>query len=235
MAECIHGFEEGMCDSCYPKAPKAEVVPIRRSRPSVAPRTAGSPVKRVQIAAQRIYHVTHIQNLEGILDYGLLADAKPEVDVSSALTRELRSTADVEPGSAVASYVPFYLAPDSTLWEQLRDGASDPRWSAAARDSASADYVVLVTTVGALGTGAVVVDGDAAGSSAVFATTPSEVDGMLRRLHGTDQVRDAEVLVKDSFSFESVQLIGVANEPMRDRVRELVGDTKVAVYPPWFQ
>jgi hypothetical protein len=69
----------------------------------------------------------------------------------------------------------------------------------------------------------------------VFATTPSEVDGMLRRLHGTDQVRDAEVLVKDSFAFDAVQLIGVANEPMRDRVRELVGDTKVAVYPPWFQ
>ena len=235
MAECIHGFEDGMCDSCYPKTPRAAPIVVRRGRSSVAPRTAGSPVKRVQIAAQRIYHVTHVRNLEGILDHGLLASADAEVDVSSAITRELRATAEVGAGESVSSYVPFYLAPDATLWEQLRDGAVEPRWSLAAREAVPADFVILVTSVGALGESAVVCDADAASGDSEFATTPSEVDGMLRRLHGTDHVRDAEVLVRGSLSFDAVQLIGVANDPMRDKVRELVGDTKVAVYPPWFQ
>jgi hypothetical protein len=61
---------------------------------------------------------------------------------------------------------------------------------------------------------------------------------MLARLYGTDQAKDAEVLVKGSVSFDAVQLIGVANDPARDRVRGILDAagvrTKVAVYPPWF-
>ena len=49
---------------------------------------------------------------------------------------------------------------------------------------------------------------------------------------------EAKQAAKDSVPFEAVQLIGVANEPQRDRVRALLDAagvrTKVAVYPPWF-
>jgi hypothetical protein len=238
VAECIHGFEDGLCDSCYPKA---EVERPRASRVGVTTTTRRpAPVKTsrksLNTGEQRIYHVTHVRNLDAILDAGeLRADGTPAVDVSSELTRELRRTAEVIPGSAVSDYVPFYLAPDSELWEDLRAGAHDEtRWSAAARSAASSDFVILVSTAKQLGEGAVVSDNDAVGSLTRFAMTPDDTNRMLVRLHDAEGLRGAEALARDPFPFSAVQLVGVANEPMRDRVRDLVGDTKVVVYPPWF-
>lgn len=230
-----------MCDSCYPK-----IVPEKPkvTRAAAAPRRIAGVTttkKSINAAEHRIYHVTHIRNLEAILDTGeLRADARPVVDVNTDLTRELRRTAEVSPGQSVADYVPFYLAPEATLWQDLGSGASDEtRWSGAARAAASADFVFLVSTAKALGDDAVITDGDAAGTYTRFATTPEEAGRMLVRLHDDDRARDAEALAKDSFAFDAVQLIGVANEPMRDRVKEMLRDadfgTKVAVYPPWFQ
>ena len=236
-AECIHGFEAGMCDQCYPKAVPEKPKVARAAAPPK--RTAGAVRTRVvNLAEQRVYHVTHVRNLEHILETGgLVAGTTPAIDLSSELTRELRSTAEVSPGESVADYVPFYLSPVATLWEELRRGAAEPRWSPAARTAASTDFVLLVTTVRALGD-AVIADGDAAGSYTRFATTPDSVEGMLGRLHGTDAALDAEALVKGSFDFAEVTLIGVANDPARARVKTMLDDanfaTKVAVYPPWF-
>lgn len=194
---------------------------------------------------QRVFHVTHLRNLEGIVGAGgLVAGESPEVDFSSPLARELRSSATVGEGGAqpVSAYVPWYLTPDAEVWNELRRGAAEPRWSAAARAAASVDLVVLVSTVKALGDLAdgdiVVADGDAAGTYTRFAGGADPALRMLARLHNTDHALAAEVLVKDSVPFEAVQLIGVANEPQRDRVRALLDAarvrTKVAVYPPWF-
>jgi hypothetical protein len=238
VAECIHGFEGELCDSCYPKS-----VPERPrwSRVGASPPIRRTPTvttsrKSINVGEQRIYHVTHVRNLDAILDAAeLRADASPVVDVSSDLTRELRLSAEVIPGQSVAEYVPFYLSPDSALWEDLRGGAQDEtRWSPAARASASSDFVVLVSTAKQLGDDAVITDGDAAGSLTRFASSPDEFKRMLVSLHDADGLRSAEALAKGSFPFSAVQLVGVANEPMRERVRDLVGDTKVVVYPPWF-
>jgi hypothetical protein len=195
--------------------------------------------KPVNIADQRVFHITHVRNLEAILASGALdATASPLVDVSSELARELRATVEVSPGVSVAEFVPFYLAADANLWLELRRGAVEPRWSAAARAAASADFVLLVSTVAALGDSAVICDGDAAGMYTRFAVSPDSADGMLRRLHATEQQRDAEALVRGSVPFDAVTLIGVANDPLRDSVREILAAagraTKVAVYPPWF-
>lgn len=56
---------------------------------------------------------------------------------------------------------------------------------------------------------------------------------MLERLYDTDVRPDAEALAKGDVPWSAVQLVGVANEKVRDRVRQLT-KTKVAVYPPWF-
>ena len=241
VPECIHGFEPGLCDSCYPKVvPEKPKVPRSAAVPR---RIAGVTMTKKSISAadQRIYHVTHIRNLAAILDTGeLRADTRPLVDVSTELTRELRRTAEVRPGESVADHVPFYLAPDASLWQQLRGGALDEtRWSGAARAAASGDFVFLVSTARALGDDAVISDADAAGSVTRFTSTPDEADRMLVRLHNDDRARDAEALARYFFAFDAVQLVGVANEPMRDRVRAMLHDadfaTKVAVYPPWFQ
>lgn len=237
--------------------------------------------KRSIVASQqRIYHVTHVRNLEAILDSReLRADATPVVDVSTALTRELRATVEL-PGvmptasgeiSTVASRVAFYLSPDATLWNDLRSGAADEvRWSTAARSAAASDFVVLVSTIGAVGgqvggavgsqvggavggaaggavgsrfagqvSDVVVTDGDAAGTYTRFFTGEG-VQRAVERAHDSETIGvGAEVLAGGVVDFASIQLIGVANDPARDRVRELViaagFSTKVAVYPPWFQ
>lgn len=186
--------------------------------------------------------MTHLRNLEGIVGAGgLVAGEQPEFDFSSPLARELRASATIgapgDAGSSVSAYVPWYLSPEAEVWNELRRGAAEPRWSAAARAVASADLIVLVSTVKALGD-IVVADGDAAGTYTRFAAGSEQALRMLARLHGTEQADTAEVLVKDSVPFEAVQLIGVANEPQRDRVRAILDTagvrTKVAVYPPWF-
>ena len=239
MSECIHGLEIPLCDICYPKAQPEKPAPVRRTASPRTSRVAGVNTSRKSIdpAQQRVYHVTHIRNLEEILESGeIRADATPVVDLSTDLTRELRQTAEVTPERSVAGYVPFFLAPTATVWDDLRRGAADEtRWSAAARSSAPFDFVVLVSTVARLGEGVIITDGDAAGSLTRF-WSGDDVTPALTALHDSESLDAAEVLAPGTVLYEAVQLIGVANDRVRDRVRELsTGGTKVAVYPPWFQ
>ncbi len=241
MPECIHGLEIPLCDACYPKTQPEKPAVVRRPA-GRAPRLAGATSttkKSVAPAQQRVYHVTHIRNLEVILETGeIAADATAVVDLSTDLTRELRRTAtfttDASTERSVSEYVPFYLAPSATRWDELRRGAEDEtQWSAAARAAASVDFVVLVTTVAALGPDAVITDGDAAGSLTRF-EGGDDLTRALSRLHDTQTLDAAEALALGAVPVESIQIIGVANDRVRDRVRELTG-IKVAVYPPWFQ
>src|SRR5680860_945433 len=134
--ECIHGFENQLCDSCFPKAAPAKPV-TRATTSSRTKRVPGAPRassnKLPVLADQRAYHVTHISNLENILRTGQLVAAAqietPILDISSPLTRELRSTASLSTGESVDHYVPFSLVPESSTWRELRDGATEPRWS----------------------------------------------------------------------------------------------------------
>lgn len=186
----------------------------------------------------RVYHVTHVRNLPSILEEGaLVARATPVVDLSSELARELRQTAEAF-GRPVADFVPFSLAPESASWDELRRGAAEPRWSAAARAAALPDFVFLVTTVAALGPEAVIASGDAAGTYTRFATG-EEAPRMLAHLNSDPEARAAaEALAPERVDFRSIQLIGVAHEPARDDVRALLAGSgfapKIAVYPPWF-
>ena len=235
MPDCIHGLEIPLCDSCFPKAVPEKPKVVRAS--SRTPRFAAvaTSKKSINTGAQRVYHVTHINNLEGILATGaLLANAAPTVDLSTELTRELRRTARVcADGRMVSEYIPFYLTPSATLWEQLREGAVDEtRWSPAARAATTSDFVFLVSTVEALGEESVIADGDAAHSLTRFATGDS-LTRMLERLHDSDDVQEAEALALAPFPIELVQLVGVSNDRVRDRVRKLTS-VKVVVHPPWF-
>ncbi len=252
MAECIHGLAVSLCDVCNPKAtpePTRRVNVARVARPA-SPRTTdtsrsprvSSSRKSISASAQRVYHVTHLRNLEAILASGALsADAAPIVDVSTDLARELRATAVVAPDLSVAAHVAFFLSPDATLWSELRSGAEDEiRWSGAARRATPADFVVLVTTIGDLGPDVVVTDGDAAVTYTRF-VTGGGVQRAVERAYDNDDVRVvAEALAPGAVPLGAIQLIGVANDPVREWVREMVSHTgsgaapKVAVYPPWF-
>jgi len=206
-----------------------------------------------------VYHLTHVRNLEQILDSGQLRGGQgavavasapaaawfPAIDLSSELTRELRVTAEVRPGLSVSECVPFFLSPNAELWNELRSGVVEStRWSDAARAAGSTDFVMLVTTIGALGAGAVIADDDAAGTFTRFSAHPDDRARFFSRL-SQEQLLRAEVLASGTVELSTVQLIGVANDPMRERVRGMLvavaggrSDTallKVAVYPPWFQ
>jgi hypothetical protein len=216
-------------------------------RPTRSASTGGN------VGEQRIYHITHIKNLPAILDNGQLlpqaGGAVPEVDISSADNRQARQATTV-PGQAdrsVSHYVPFFLSPDSSLWDSIRSHDADPRLAGSADAWATFDFVVLVSTVGTASghtgdDGTVVTDGDAAAAVSRFAATADARERMLRALRGgsaSDAILDAEFLVAESFPFELVTLIGVANDKVRDAVKGILAPSgfrpKVAVYPPWFQ
>ena len=201
--------------------------------------TAAPPTLR--LPGRRVHHVTHVRTLESIaLDGELRADAEPDVDVSSATTRELRATATVPDGRSVASFVAFSIAQDSTRWQELREGAVGSHWSDAARAAKASEFVILAVPVDALGGDVVFADGDAGAVATRFATGVEAGTQALRRLHAIDpEFRDAELLAAGPVPLEAVAVVTVANDRVRDEVRAIFTNAgrrapRIAVYPPAF-
>jgi len=257
VAECIHGFDEGLCDICYPR--RAATAPGPRSaRAATGPR-ASRPAGRsggsrpsspadpsappLTLATQRAFHFTHLRNLEAIVvDGALRAAAAPELDLSSPTVRALRAETEADRGRSVAEYVAFHASPQATRWREVRDGAPGPHWSDAARRLRPSEFVVLVAPAAALGDELVATDGDAAAPASRFAVGPDAATALLRRVrHADPQLADVELLAPDAVPLSGIALIGVPNEPVRDRVRAMLAEDgragpapKIAVYPPWF-
>lgn len=244
--ECIHGFEAGFCDICYPAPVPEQIKPVRVStaggvrRPN--PRVAGAPhVAPFSLATQRFFHVTHLRNLQAIMHTGeMRADVDPEVDVSSVTTRELRASVDLADGTNVAQHVAFYASPIAARWAELRDGAIGPHWSDEARAAKAAEFVLLAVPATALGADIIAADADAAAPATSFGHGVADATQLLRHLRTDDpDFLAAEILIPHAVPFDSVALIGVANDRVRDTVRTMLSDAggyapKVAVYPPWF-
>ncbi|MFD1713436.1 DarT ssDNA thymidine ADP-ribosyltransferase family protein [Amnibacterium flavum] len=262
MAECIHGFEEGLCDSCYPREVKVdESKPVMKRGKAAAvrgPRTvpagtttrprsrgegriaAARPV--VPLGSRRIYHVTHISNFESILhDVAIRAGATPMIDLLSPEARAARSTAEVVAGEPVSAFVPFALSPDAAWWNLILTGAIEPTWSDAARKEAATQYIMLVGTVGAIGPDVVVSDRDAASPLARFGVGLNAASALMRSaLEDDPELIHPEVLARGDYPLEQIVLLAIPNEPVRERVKQLIRDSgeqapKLAVYPPWFQ
>ena len=240
-SECIHGFESMQCVICFPAA--APTRPAARRAPASRPSRRESPVRAsspaVSTGETRIHLVLSIDDLSRALDAAAIGAELSVVNaLASDLGRELRESAEIA-GRPATSFVSFSLTPEGGAWAQLRGGASEPQWSDRARKATPADFVVLVSTLARVGEDAVVADGDASGSGTRLAYTPEDVRRMLGRLREDPAARDAaEVLVPGEVPFETIQLIGVANDPAKERVRAILAahgtPTRVAVYPPWF-
>lgn len=255
MAECIHGFDDGMCDSCFPRArpepaasrgatTTAQAAP-RVSTPRVrrAPGSSATGAGRVpSFASRRLYHVTHARNLEAILLDGAIlsiaSGADPDVDVSAPVVRQLRATAEVGDGRTVAEFVPFGLSPDADRWAELREGALGSHWSTAAKLTGPTEYTMLVVAAEKLGEDIVIADGDASAPATTFsAKDPSRA--ISRATRSDADLGSVEVLVADRVPLSAVLLIGVPNDPMRNRVRRMFDAVdspppRIVVHPPWF-
>ena len=281
IEECIHGLDGELCALCFPPAaPVASTAPAVRAPRASRARTAEAPTALRSVAApittgtaktkrhddnvgeQRIYHLTHIRNLPGILAAGrLLADTsdawadRPVVDISSPANRDARRDTRVAgPDSlAVADHVPFFLSPNALVWDNIRAQSLDPRLSDDAHDAAAFDFVILVSTVkkvldqqvaaadDASASHFAVTDGDAAFTNTSIGATADSADTLLRTLRAdldSDAILKAELLVPGEVPFGLVTLIGVANDRVRDAVKPILAAAnhkpKVAVYPPWF-
>ncbi|MCD5347797.1 DarT ssDNA thymidine ADP-ribosyltransferase family protein [Agromyces sp. S2-1-8] len=129
--ECIHGFDEGLCATCFPpKQPEPTATttsPVRgstrenartathstrtataeASRPSSRPSSSARPLTAppLEVGTMRIYHVTHLDNLAKILGSGAIVPdsggANPVVDIAAPAVREYRRTAEVPGTDAV--------------------------------------------------------------------------------------------------------------------------------------
>jgi hypothetical protein len=255
VAECIHGFEEGMCDICAPRrsaaatptatraAPRAAPVPRTRRSPGTAPASSATGAPRLPpFGARRLYHVTHARNLESILLDGAIrsigSGADPDVDVAAPIVRELRATRDVGNGRPVTDFVPFSLTPDADRWAELRSGAAGSHWSAAARLTSATEFVMLVAGANQVGAEVVVAEGDASAPATRF-TVGEPARAVARAAREDPELASVELLVPDQVPLDAVLLIGVSNEPMRSRVRRMFDaiertPPKIVVHTPWF-
>jgi hypothetical protein len=259
VAECIHGFEDGLCDICFPRqapepAPTVAASATRTAtrstttRPAMKPAkrhagaAAGLPPKVPPFASRRLYHVTPMANLESILIDGeiraIASGFEPDLDVAAPLARQLRAHADVGDGRHVDEFVPFAASTDADRWVELREGADEPHWSAAARGLTPSDYVVLVAVGRDLGPDLVVADGDAAAPTTRF-TLGDPARAVLQAARVDPELTAVEILAPNAVSLTAVNLIAVANEPARVRVRRMFADVegappRVVVHPPWF-
>jgi hypothetical protein len=267
--ECIHGFERELCDICAPRKREplldadgeVRTIPKRRaasrkpeslrSTPAlardsaavaVAAQSAARPV--ASFSSQRVYHWTHVSNLPAIVAAAEIragVAAEPELDVSSEATRALRGGVTTAAGTPVAEHVPFSLSPHASAWDVLRSGAEGYEWSDAARTARATDFVMLVVPVTALGDEFVVTEGDAAVQGVRQGAGLDDASSMIRRFSLADpDLLEPEVLVPGAVPFEAVSLVGVPNDKMRDRVKQLLADAgghapRVSVYPPWFR
>src|SRR4051812_12629266 len=254
MAECMHGFDEGMCDICFPRKaaepPPTVAATTTRTATRVAPprtrrlteRPAGAPPKLPPFGSRRLYHVTHARNLEAILLDGAIravgAGADPDVDIAAPVIRQLRATTNVGDGRMVSAFVPFALSRGAGWWSELREGAPGARWSAAARLTSPAEYLALVVAAERIGPDVVIAEGDSSAPATHFmiGEPPRSLAIAARQ---DPELVVTEVLVADRVPLEAVVLLGGPNEPMRTRVREMfpaVGQPprKIVVHPPWF-
>ncbi len=255
MAECIHGFEAGMCDICFPRATPEPAAAVRAAAPRVRVASTRPPTRSLRPSAsapsgptlpafgsRRLYHVTHQRNLESILLDGAIrsiADgAEPDLDVAARIVRDLRARADVGDGRTVDRFVPLALTPDADRWVELREGAVGAHWSAAARLTGATEYVMLVVSAAKLGSDVVVANGDASAPATRFSI--GEPTRAVSRAATVDpELVAAEVLVEGSIPLEAVVLVGVPNEPARSKVRAMfqaVETTapRIVVHTPWF-
>lgn len=273
MAECIHGFDEGMCAICFP-APEPQSPPSRPGQDASRPSSTRSPRRSTRparvaghsrpddrgksprdIGEHRLYHVTHLNNLPSILDSGALLpfedigdSAVPFVDIASPEHRAARRNVTID-DARLTTMVPFLFSPDARIWLSLRSRRPDSRLSDTSTSHPPTEFIMLVAAVNAfrprtdVGEGGtyLVSDREASDPSARVAADDGDARRLLSRLLTADDIdaSDAEVLVPGPVPLDRIAIVGVANEKVRDLVRDALRtagySTRVAVHPPWFR
>lgn len=193
----------------------------------------------------RVFHFTHLRNLEGIISEGLWCDAAcrreglTEVEIGSAGIRERRlhlPVGNVGAGGYVGDYVPWYFGPRSPMMFTLarnnyefREGFDEVVY-----------LVSSVSTIAGLGGEWIASDRNAALSLAEFTDDEDAlVDHIswevVRARYWTDypdgaDLRAAEFLVHETVPWEAVEVIATKTQGTREQVQAML--TGVDHSPP---
>jgi hypothetical protein len=203
-----------------------------------------------------LYHFTHVHNLPGIVENGLLCDSacrrtratKVEVGSGEIKRRRLARAVPIEPGGFIGDYVPFYFAPRSPMMYSL--GLNNYEYRGGFRE-----VVYLVTTfeqVVDLGLMWVVTDRNAAQAVARFVGNEPELDGhvdwpLMAQTQwgrtpddpGRPDRRMAECLVLDRVPWEAFTVIATrtadaAADAIRHASRSDDSAASVVIRKDWY-
>ena len=196
-----------------------------------------------------IYHITHLDNLAGILrERGLWCDAQriargfanTNIGHKHIKARRLARPVPTPPGGHLGDYVPFNFCPRSVMLYAVNRGHND-------YGGGQTSVVHLVSSVkraAALGRPWAFTDRHAELAHALYY---NDVKALVEVPWNTmaetywkevKEERQAEFLVHQSFPWEGIAAIGVISEPVKSQVEYLIsGDThrpKIVVKPEWY-
>lgn len=206
----------------------------------------------------QVYHITHIDNLAGILrDGALLSDAamtnrggpSSVIGMSGIKARRLQLLVYCHAGTKVGEYVPFYFCPRSIMLFVIHKG-NHPNLAYRGGQGAilhlEADVLRIIAWASSIGRKWAISLGNASTRYARFECTANAL-GLLnwQAIANNDftdpdvsEGKQAEFLVHESFPWTLVDRIGVQNQRMRQRVRQVVQSSShrpsVDVLPSWY-
>jgi hypothetical protein len=208
---------------------------------------------------QKIYHITHINNLEGILsDKVIWSDAKRlklgldcEIVGMSKIKKRRLEELEVKchPGTKVGEYVPFYFCPRSIMLYILYMGNHPDinyREGQGPIVHLQADLMASIRWAEKHKVRWTFSDRNAGANVVKFYKTLDGLDKInWSAVAATDWWRDiiikegkqAEFLVYESFPWELVEKIGVHNNIVQQKVIEkLTGENQslVSIEPSWY-
>jgi hypothetical protein len=196
----------------------------------------------------RLYHITHIRNLESIIQKGgIMCDSFmndnhiEHVGIAHKHIKERRARKRVplDPGGMLADYVPFYFATRSPMLYAIHTGYVE---GYSEGQGSILHFVTSVETVLSKRLPFVFTDGHAEMAISRFFHDVSyldQVDWEIMKAtywNDTDQDNDrrrrrqAEFLVRDFFPWKLIEKIGVMNNEVAERVDDILSSsTKVPV------
>ena len=201
-----------------------------------------------------IFRVTHVDNLQWILEHGLHCKASSVLDPNfieignpDLIQKRPTKSVQIAPGGTLDQYIPFYFTPCSPMLYNIRTG-----WNSLARRS-SRELVFLVTslrTLAAHGVPFMFSDRHAFMHLATFSRSLGDLDCLAwDSWRSRDFRRDpddpekveryqAEALVYRHLATERIAAIACSDEPERARIDEIVRDTdeqiEVVCRRQWF-
>ncbi len=210
-------------------------------------------------ATIRIYHITHIWNLDAILSCGgLLSDAEmikrggPQIAVGMSAIKQRRLRLPVacySDGDVVGDYVPFYLCPRSIMLYLLHMG----NHSELTYRGGQGPIIHLQADLKAAAEWA---DQSGGGWAFSLANAGANYTPFRKDLDDLDQIdwtavasndfrspsvkegKQAEFLVRRFFPWESVERVGVCSQAMQEKVREALAEAAhrppVDVLDDWY-